>query len=827
MSVIDGDRWRALSPYLDRALDMSAEERREWLLRIRADDPTLASDLEALLDDRTALSRDGFLAGTAAPVPDVSLKGYRIGAYTLVAPLGRGGMGTVWLAERSDGRFTGYVAVKLLNVSFVGRAGEERFRREGSILARLTHAHIAHLIDAGVASMGQPYLVLEYVEGEHIDRYCARRHLGVEACIRLFIDVLEAVAHAHANLIVHRDLKPSNVLVRNDGQVKLLDFGIAKLLEDEAQAAGPTLTMEGGRALTPEYAAPEQLTDGVITTATDVHALGVLLYVLLGAPHPVSGSSGSAADLIRAIVETDPPRLSDVAPNGKALRGDLDNIVAKAMKKVPGERYSSVTAFADDLRRYLRQEPVSARPDTLVYRTTKFLKRRARAVAAAAGVVLLIAALVGFYTAQLASERDHARLEAEKAAKISELLTSLLTGADPYATRDREPTVRNILDAGADRVQKELADQPELKAEMMTVIGRVYQRLGLFDKAEPLLRDALTIGRRASAGETGRLAESLNDLGVVVRERGDAPGATPILEEALAMRRRLLGNADKDVAVTLVELGRAYEDRGLNDRAEPLVREALKIRQAAFGDLHMETSTSKAALALILWQRGDIAGAEPLFRDALETSRKVLSEDHPNVGAGWNNLGLVLMDKGDYAGAEPMFRQALAIRRKQFGDRHSSLGANLANLAASLRAQGKLADAAVLLNEALTLTREGLGDTHPSIAGLLFHLGSVHLARHDAAGAEELLRDALRRQRVVLPPDDWRLAATKSALGASLTARGRYREAETLLVEANGVLKDVPGRQGREAAATRDRLVALYDALAQPRRAAPYRRKTP
>ena len=366
-------------------------------------------------------------------------------------------MGTVWLAERSDGLFTRKAAVKLLNAALMGRGGEARFTQEGSLLARLTHPHIAHLMDAGVTTTGQPYLVLELVDGQHIDRYCTSRALDVPARLRLFLDVLEAVAHAHANLIVHRDLKPSNVLVREDGVVKLLDFGIAKLLDHENDAPAVALTVDGGRALTPEYAAPEQLTGGPITTATDVHALGVLLYVLLGGPNPAAGTSGSAAELIKVIVETEAPRLSDVAPNGKALRGDLDNIVAKALKKRPEERYASVTAFADDLRRYLNREPVSARPDTLLYRTTRFVQRRAGAVAAAAGVALLVGTLIAVYTSRLASERDRARLEADKSAKMSELLTSLLTGADPNATRDREPTVRNILDAGAERVQKELA----------------------------------------------------------------------------------------------------------------------------------------------------------------------------------------------------------------------------------------------------------------------------------------------------------------------------------------------------------------------------------
>jgi serine/threonine protein kinase/Tfp pilus assembly protein PilF len=828
MAVITGDRWRELGPYLDRALDLSPDERDGWVTSLGLTDPAFAGELRSLLDEQQALSRDRFLASAVGPLvlsagalahaglsAGALAKADRVGAYTLVSPIGRGGMGSVWLAERSDGRFVGKVAVKLLNLGLIGRAGESRFTREGTILARLRHPHIAHLIDAGVSEMGQPYLVLEHVEGEHIDAYCVRHNLTVDARVRLFVNVLEAVAHAHANLVVHRDIKPSNVLVRTDGQVKLLDFGISKLIDADTDAASMTVTAEGGRVMTPEYAAPEQLTGGSITTATDVYALGMLLYGLLGGPPPAAARGGSAAELIKSIVETDAPRLSAVAPNGRALRGDLDNIVAKALKKAPEERYRSASAMADDLRRYLRHEPISARPDTLAYRTAKFLRRRARGVACAAGVMLIVASLVGFYTARLGAERDRARLEADKSARISELLTGLMTASDPYATRDREPTLRTILDTGADRVTRELRDQPVIKAEMMTVIGRVYQRLGIHDKAAPLLEEAVAIGR-ASGEETVQLARSLNDLGVLRRGRGDLTGATALLEKALAMRRTLLGAEHPDVAITLVELGRAYQDRGLLDRAEPLFREALTIRQTVLGDAHRETATSKSALALLLWNRGDVAAAEPLFRQSLDTSRAALSDDHPNVGSSWNNLGLVLLDKGDFAGAEPMFRRALTIHRTHLGGSHPTLAANLNNLATSLREQGRFAEARSALEEALIVTRQSLGDDHQSLAGLLANLARVHLAQNDAVAAEKLARDALSRQRSTLRPDDWKLAATASLLGAALVQLGNYRDAEPLLIEAHGVLKDVGGRQGREAAATRGRLVALYRALGQP-----------
>ena len=443
MPPITPDRWRILSPYLDEALDIAADERPAWLASIGLRDAALATDLKAMLAEHEVADHSGFLAGAVLDArleqTPPSLAGQVLGAYRLVSLIGQGGSGSVWLAERCDGRFEGRAAVKLLNVALINRAGEERFRREGTILARLRHPRIAHLIDAGVSATGQPYLVLEHVDGQSVDRYCEERALGVEARLRLFLDVLDAVAHAHANLIVHRDLKPVNVLVSVGGEVKLLDFGIAKLVEPGAYSdrASPVessaLSHEVGRAMTPEFAAPEQLAGGPVTTATDVYALGVLLYVLLSGQHPAGHALESRATLIRAIVEAEPPRLSDALTQTdtaeavrrhaaqcgttairlrRALRGDLDTIVAKALKKNASERYATVTALADDIRRYLRHEPISARADTLRYRASRFVRRHAVGVAMSAAVVLLGSGFIAIHTSRLSAERDRAQHEA-------------------------------------------------------------------------------------------------------------------------------------------------------------------------------------------------------------------------------------------------------------------------------------------------------------------------------------------------------------------------------------------------------------------------------
>src|SRR5262252_4484159 len=813
MKAIRADRWQRACPHLDRLLDLSTSEREKYLEGLGAEDPLTAADVRALLTEHHLLTVEGFLAAPPAiRPPEATLVGLSFGPYTLISPIGHGGMGSVWLAERTDGRFSGHAAVKLLNAALLGRSAEKRFRREGSILARLAHPNIGRLIDAGLSGTGQPYLVLEYVNGRPIDRYCDEERLSVDDRIRLFLDVQAAVAHAHANLIVHRDLKPSNVLVAANGQVKLLDFGIAKLLDvgpdhEEARDAAPTLlTRVGDHALTPKYAAPEQVTGGRITTATDVYALGVLLFELLTGRHPTAVAAQSPAEFVKAVTDTEPTRLSAAVQDAvdpargaalavqrsttpdrlrRMLRGDLDTIVAKALKKDPAERYPSVAEFADDLRLFLEHEPITARPDALGYRAAKFVRRHRRILTAVVAVGAMVIGLIAFYTERLTAERDRARLEAAKASKISELLTGLLTGADPYRTPDaKEPTVQNLLDIGAERVARELVDQPELQAEMFTVIGRTYQRMAHRAKALPLLEQALVIGRRTWGSEHVRVAQSLNDLGVLHREEGRLAAAEPLLAESLAIRRRLLGSMDKDVAVTLVELARLLQDRGRDAEAEPLAREALAIREQLFGDEHRETATSKNELGLLLLRRGDIAGAEPLFRENLATNQRLLGPRHPNTGAAMGNLALALNAKGELQAAEALVREALEIDRRVFGASNPEYAQTLNNLAGPVELQGRLQEAQAVIAS---------------------------------------LREVLSTRQRLFPADAWRIAQAQSLLGAALMAASQHAEAEPLMLAADRVIQPIPGPQARERAANRARLAALYVAAGRPEQAAAYR----
>jgi serine/threonine protein kinase len=830
---IDTQRWLKLSAHLDRALELSPLEREGWLRELRATDPDAATDLAAMLDEHRQLRAEGFLDASPLAAADHSLAGITIGSYTLISRIGDGGMGTVWLGERSDGRFEGTVAIKLLSASLVGRGGEERFRREGTILARLGHPHIARLIDAGVSNTGQPYLVLELVDGEHLDAFCDERRLSIERRIRLFLDVLSAVSHAHANLIVHRDLKPSNVLVTRAGVVKLLDFSIAKLIEDEGASR---LTRDAGSAMTPKYAAPEQVAGDVVTTRTDVYSLGVLLFELLSGQHPYGGAVRSSAEFTRAIAQQEPLRLSaafaKAPPDARSLTaaqrattpdrlartlgGDLETILNRALKRSPGERYGSVAELSDDLRRYLEHQPIAARPDTVGYRAVKFLRRHRRGAGTAAAALVAAVAVIAFYTVQLASERDRARLQAEKASRVSELLTSVLLSADPYRTPSMpidgvasDPSARALLDTLAERIAGELGDQPEVQAEMLTVIGRTYERLGLTDKALPLLERAIAIGRQTFQLPDVRVAQTLNDLGVLHRRLANFPAAEALLKESLSMRRALLGHDDKDVAVTLVEYGRVLRDLGRYEDAEVPAREGLAIRTKIFGDEHRETATSKSDLSMLLLDRGEVEEAERLSRENLATTERLLGVGHPNSAASKAQVGMVLAVKGDFNAAETLQRESMAVRRQIFGATHVESALALQTLAQTLEFQGRFRDAQPLLEEALTIASSALGADHPRTVSIELDLARVLAGRGQAATMEEMTRHALEQRQRIYAPGHWRIAEAQALLGASLAAQRRDEEAEPLIIAADRALKPIRGRQARDREANRGRLQRL------------------
>jgi len=762
MSTLSPDRWRALSPYLDQALTLGAEERAAWLASLQQKDPSLASDLEALLQEHQSLARKNFLEHPPETAPiQLALEGQAIGAYTLLSPIGQGGMGAVWLARRSDGRYERQVAVKFPSLALLGGGGGERFKREGRFLGRLAHPHIADLIDAGVSADGRPYLVLEHVDGDQIDRYCDRNELDLEARLRLFLDVLAAVAHAHANLIVHRDIKPSNVLVTTHGQVKLLDFGIAKLLESESsEGAGTQLTREGGGAMTPEYAAPEQITGGQVTTATDEYSLGVLLYLLLTGEHPAGAGPHSAAELVKAIVETEPPRPSDaVGPSRlsreaastnaakrsttseklhRALRGDLDTIVAKALKKLPRERYASVTALADDVRRYLKHEPIDARPDTLAYRTAKFVRRNRTAVALASLAVL---GPIAFGLAMAFQARTIAR-ERDRAERVSEFLVNLFQVSDPGNSLGNTVTAREVLDRGADRLEKDLAAEPEVQASLLLTMGRVYLRVGLFQKAEGLIE---------RSGDT---------------------------------RERLLGKEHPLTLQSRFFQASAINLQGRRQEAEKRFRDVLASQRRVLGEEHPDTLNTLNALGVTLSFEGRSAGAVPMLRDVLEKRRRILGNDQEDTIWSLSNLGFALSGQGKFTEAEKVNREAAQAFERLHGKDHPTVLGALQNLVRAIEGQGRFAEAESLQREVLQAQGRILGEDHLDTIAAESVLARLVGENHRIDEAEGLFRATLEHQRRVLGPQNASTLATEYNMASTFYwDQGKFDKAESMLRE--------------------------------------------
>ena len=799
-SSADPVRWRRLSALLDEGLDLAGAERAEWLRDMAAREPDLVDELRQMLADHEASAQAGFLTGVAGPArggpgPAASLGGQTLGAYTLERPIGQGGMGSVWLAHRSDGRYAGAVAVKLLNLSLVGRAGGERFKREGSILARLVHPHIARLMDAGVTAGGQPFLVLEFVEGDRIDRYCDAESLDVAARVRLFLDVLAAVMHSHANLIVHRDIKPDNVLVTRDGSVKLLDFGIAKLLEESSPSAEATeLTREGGRALTPEYAAPEQLLGEPVTTATDVYALGVLLYVLLGGQHPAGGASRSPAQLVKTIVDTPAPRLSEAVASTRTLppealadnaarrsatpeklrrllRGDLDNIVAKALKKSPAERYPTVNAFADDLRRYLAHEPVSARGDVFWYRAAKFARRNR--VSVSAGVLAIAAICAGLAGAlwqanEARLQRDRALALLDRSSAVIDFFEFMLTDAGPP---DKPQTINSMLARSESLLNNEHAGNPGQQAAILLAQASYQVTVGDAARAEPKLRRVLELLRDGDVG--GIRAEASCLHGYAVSMLGDAEaGAREI--EATLRDRSLPAFAAATCHEQMAYIAQNKGDGAAAQRSAQAGLDALKTAERPHPRLQASL-LGDLAYAEQLQGRND--SADRLYAEALAQLAAMGRDRSPLAVGIQNNWAIASLAAGDIKRALALYEQSARALRER--DPDGALPAYLSgNLARALELMGRPEEALAIYRQAMAEA----GRANRLDAKLFALLGSVsaYCELGDLERAAEALAQARGLMKGTVPPGSPPVLAADTLQGRLALLRGELDEAERL-----------------------------------------------
>ncbi|GAA3913680.1 serine/threonine-protein kinase [Luteimonas lutimaris] len=834
---MDAERWQRLSPLLDALLELEPDARERSLASLREEDPKLAEDLAGLL----ALEAEGddFLAEPlVAPMPGAR-PGILIGPYKLERLLGEGGMGQVWLASRADGLYQRRVALKLLRPGLADPNLRLRFTRERQILARLGHPHIARLLDAGISADNQPYLALDYVEGEPITEWCKARDLDVHACVRLFMQVCEAVSHAHANLIVHRDLKPSNILVTPLDEVRLLDFGIAKLLDTAEQA--PDNTRTGLRAFTLHYAAPEQIRGEPVTTMTDVYSLGVVLYEVLSGAKPYLLKRQTDAEWEEAILGADPPKPSSMrlrnadeggdpaAPRRRArqLAGDLDNIVLKALAKHAEQRYPSVEAMALDLQRYLDGKPVHARAQSLAYRLRKYAGRHRWALASAALVAVTFAAALGIVMWQ---SHQFVR-EGARAQALKNFVVGLFENAG--STPEGVPLdVRQLLEAGVARGNQELARQPEARAELFGVIARLRLGLGDYEEASSLLDrqaaiiDALDdvppslrlesatdlghtrrmlgryaecitgmrpwqeLARREDHALPAQASEFYSQLGRCQQHAGERDAARLMFERSLALRRDPLRN-EAGVVENLADLARLRAAAGDTAGAQRDMRDALAQLRARVGDRHPLAITLLRDLCALRRGQGDIRGAEDDCRKALSLALDLRGAQSRAAVDARRQLAALHVDAGRYSEAATEFASSQAWLLARLGMGHEEVARNYNSLAIVDWERGDTVAALRNLDRAIAISRQP-GHAQMLASHLFNRAMILHGLGRDAEARLQLheslrLREAMRGNHAGIVGDTLRLLGeTSAALGDHATAERQLQRAATLVHEGYG-----------------------------------------
>jgi eukaryotic-like serine/threonine-protein kinase len=732
------------------------------------------------------------------------MEGDRIGPYRVLRTLGVGGMGEVYLAERADTEFDQQVAIKVVFGGSLTRGVHSRIKVERQILAQLDHPNIAHLMDGGSLPDGTAYIVMEYVDGHHIDAFCDSNRLDIVARLKLFQIVCAAVHYAHQNLIVHRDLKPSNILVTADGVPKLLDFGIAKLL-DERQAGHHTLavTQADLRLMTPDHASPEQVRGLAVTTASDVYVLGVLLYKLLAGTGPFVIPSMRLTDIERAICERDPPLPSQtVGPDSseetrglaearsttvhrlrRTLRGDLDNIVIMAMRKEPERRYSSSQQMAADIQRYLDGKPVIARRDTLSYRSAKFVRRHWLPVTAGLGTVFLILAFATTTYVQslriaaerdrVAEQRERAERERIRAEEVSSFLVSLFKLSDPEENRGILVSARELLDSGAKRLRTGLQNQPATKAALLSTVGEVYDSLGQYQDALPILSESLRL--QAQSNDESRI-NTLLELGRARIGAGDLGAAEPPLQEALRLSQDNFGASGQEAGRALWVLGKLRQQQGRFAEARDLYKRALAISETTLAP-QTDVSAVLDDLAQIYARELQWPLAKQTYERALDVDRRVLGDDHPRVAIHLQNLAVVAQNIGDLAQAEALYRDVIRREERAYGDRHPETAITKGNYGLLLQREGRLAEAEPILRDVVSTTLSLYGPDHYKVG---YARVSLAMLLHDQAklsAAESEFRQALAIYDKSLPANHQYRASALMHFARLLVDLGKPDEA--------------------------------------------------
>ncbi len=863
-------RWEQIQALFHEVADLPDPAQRASLEAQCAEDPTLMTEVLSLLEQDargdSLLDRDA--AHVAAEVLDEgippALLDQTFGPYRLKEALGQGGMGVVYLAERED--LGSVAAIKILRDAWLSPDRRERFASEQRTLAQLNHPAIARLYDADTLPDGTPWFVMEYVEGVPLTEFCEHHASSILERLRLFRAVCEAVEHAHRHLIVHRDLKPSNILVKPDGSVKLLDFGIAKQLDS---LEGPVdRTRTGLRLMTPAYAAPEQILGDPVGIHTDIYTLGVVLYELLTGRLPFDLSNRTPGEAETAIIKQGRERPSAAAKEKSISRrawADLDVLCLTAMHIEPQRRYRTVEALIRDIDHYLAGEPLEARPDTFGYRIGKFVRRNWQPVSAAAASLLVVVSLVVFYTVRLATARNAAVAEAGRTQRIQHFMLNLFQGGDEAVGPADSLRVVTLLDRGVQEAQA-LDGEPAVQAELRETLGSIYQKLGKLERADSLLGTALDQRRSLFGPDNAEVARSLVALGRLRVDQAQDEEAERLAREGLEMSKRQLRPNDPAIASATLALGQILEERGQYAEAIEVLEEAVRLRRAAGGPPTPELASSLRELANTHYYAGHLAVADSLDRLVLGMTRRLNGERHPLVAEDLINLGAVQQEWGHYQDAERYYRQALDITQAFYGPNHYKTAAGLTVLGRALRFEPQGNDEAQRLFERALVIRERVfGRVHPQVASTLNELGGVALARGRFDEAEALARRVLAIYRTVYGRKHAFTGVGVANLASVYMKHNQYSQAEPLFREAIGIFTETQGaehlntgiariklgrtllRQHRYAEAVgetlagyeilakrtdrgvswlvdaRKDLVAAYDALGQPEKAARFR----
>ncbi len=815
-------RWQKIESLFSHALSLEDEARESFLRKECKNDDALYQEVKSLLaeDDNvhSLLENSPIRPGNFNDSFNDDYIGKSVGPYSIEEKIAMGGMGTVYRASRNDGVYENQVAIKIIHSGLRNPTFVQRFQRERQILAGLNHANVAHLLDGGVSEDGAPYFVMEYVDGVPVTTYARERKLPISQRLDLFLQICDAVHFAHTHLVIHRDLKPGNILVTKAGRVKLLDFGIAKFFDaEQGTSSFSTLTHTGGAPFTPEYAAPEQIAQQDISTATDVYALGVILYELLCDTRPFTFMEKNLLDIQKIIENKVPEKPSTTCvtrakafPHDKKqlvrlLKGDLDAICLKALKKEPNLRYGSVDLMKIDIERHLARLPIQAFDDHFSYYLSKFLSRHKGIVTLAASFLLAVILLVTFYTFELRQETARAHQEASKAEEVAEFLKTLFDAASPEHVVDKEPNATDLLRAGTRNVENDLIDQPAVQAEMFTILGDVYRRMARYEKAEKLVNKSLERNLTTFGEQSEAVALNYQTLGKLMLELGRYEQAETHLLKAQNLLPFVINDVESfESDVLILQADLAYQYREM-EKADSLYARAYDIIES-----DPEASPARASImnarASIARRLGDYEQSEKLYQSALVMRKELLGDEHADVAHTLNHLARLYDFMGEYRKAEAYAREGLALREKIFGFNHQETAASMSNLANILLHQDKLPAAEKYFRSTLKAFKSVVGEEHPYTSSTISNLANVLYEQRHLDEAEKLFRQAMKLHEKQVPEGNPRHTNIWLPLGTLLVERNQLEEGTMLLEKSYNLLKE---KQGPDHPSTAKALGAL------------------